>query len=147
MYLSFHDPFVVSGIAMLGLLIIIAIILLTIVQRRSAEEVWDSVEKKPKSTVQTPASEGTSDTDRLVTPSQLESGMQPKRDDELTPIAQSKPAAKTVRFSEVIETHAPRLFSKDGFEPVPTRDSVDLGTASSHRVSVSEQQARELCFV
>ncbi|KAK5174375.1 uncharacterized protein LTR77_001455 [Saxophila tyrrhenica] len=43
------DPFAIAGFAMVCLLVIILILLLTVVQRRSAQEVWDSVEGRQRS--------------------------------------------------------------------------------------------------
>ena len=152
MWLPLDDPFVIFGLVASGLIIIIAIILLCVVQRRSANDVWKSVKKAGKDTKITEPSESTSDTDSLMTETTVEtqSLMVPR-----APLPTENNTPKVVRFSSIVEwqsienttsNSAPAETFNEIFDKQRLTDDVDVQASPSNRRSMNEQQLSELYF-
>ncbi len=135
---------------MSGSIFVILIFLLTVTQRRSANEVWASMartDKKTKTESTDESEKDTSEIARLITPAQLEGGAEKSSEQQARhPEAQRAPkpsTSNTVRFASIMKHISTRGPKRDGFEAV----NFDLGLASNDRLSMSEQQAKELWLV
>ena len=75
MYFPLSDPFIISGLVLSGAIVIILILLLVVTQRRSAREVWGSVENPDRKArlAAIEADNDTYDTDTLLTISETAS--------------------------------------------------------------------------
>ena len=140
MWLPIHDPFVIFGIALLGCTITIAILLLTVVQRGSAEEVWQSVESRSKP--ESIAAASATEINHLDIPPRLDQGHQ---DSTVASSSKNKKdrSSKAVRFSSVNHNNSPQPPDHSGRRS----SSLDLESASSQRMSWNQQQVLELHFV
>ncbi|KAK3713479.1 hypothetical protein LTR37_008437 [Vermiconidia calcicola] len=117
MWLPLDDPVVYVSIGMLGVLIIIFIILLTVVQRRSAQEIWRSVRRPKRHTDEVLNTDDCSvDSDPLVRPPKvgneepdLEMGEREHMIPQQPVPAKAKVAgpAKAVRFSSILDRRSP----------------------------------------
>ena len=162
-WLPIHDPFVIFGIVLLSLLIVIAIFLLTITQRRSAREVWNSVgsgrqnRSSRKSTdidLEQAASDTDSliessrvmeDTERLVSATQLSAIQLDTIPRE--PLPGQTHVAKSVRFSSDVDSYSADITDKSFDDAVDNHrrsNNWDIEAGPSNRRSMSQQQSAEL---
>ncbi|KAK3724884.1 hypothetical protein LTR37_000932 [Vermiconidia calcicola] len=172
MWLPLDDPVVYVSIGMLGALIIIFIILLTVVQRRSAQEIWRSVRRPERHTDEVVNTDDCSvDSDPLVKPPKVvndEPDIEMGEREHMIP-RQSAPAkakvagpAKAVRFSSILDrrSSATNKGSSDDADVVDSdkyslnsvhdswhrRDSVGFEPAPIERRSMSDRQRAELYY-
>lgn len=146
MWLPIHDPFVIFGIALLLSSIFLAIVLLTCVSYRSANEVWASVETRPLTKKQKAARDEKINVgnEPYVTPAGRENGMKHAS-------SVKRAVSKIVRFSSKVQHHSPVPQCDEeatAGERVQGRrfDSVDLADSGRRVVSWNQQQVAELHF-
>lgn len=149
MWLPPNDPFVIFGIALLLSSIVLAIVLLTCVSYKSAEEVWETVEqktdwKRQKFPVEEKKKDGDVDDRDKVTPAELENGVKNE-----SPV--KRVVSKLVRFSSRIQRHAPVPQNDDddivaGHAQGRNFGSGDIADAGRRSMSWNQQQTNELHF-
>ena len=164
MWLPLDDPFVIFGLVVSGLILIVLIVLLTFVQRRSANDVWKSVKRDKKDPELAKPSQADNDTDSLMTETTVDV-------QDYTPVRTPSPvetvAPKTVRFSLPVEDDSSDITSeRESPETTPetppavpaaetfdqifdkwhSRSSDEIEVRPSNRRNMSERQLSELYF-